>query len=188
MRNYDAPERMAFRLNAKPQLDPTDSLQIIATRPFRILEPKFPFREAGRTARNTRYKEQQLSNSVIHWALARCLRIGDPSGAAGSSSEGIMLNPDTLVLSWKMWKPQDYAELLIEVQAEGETLYDLRIDEKRKANSPLAFRGHCRTNDPPAPITDCRSWKTSTATTMDACGLEAEDKPKKMFYEEPILL
>ena len=26
MRNYDAPERMAFRLNAKPQLDPTDSL------------------------------------------------------------------------------------------------------------------------------------------------------------------
>ena len=193
MRNYDAPERMAFRLNAKPQLDPTDSLQIIATRPFRILEPKFSLRSRKDSTEHT-------VQGATAFKFSHTLGIGYTEPGASEleilpgqlEMLGGVLNPDTLVLSWKMWKPQDYAELLIEVQAEGETPMIFELMKKGRLIRRSPFRGHLSERMIHLPPGEYRLQILEDIDSNDRwtpADWEARRQAEKMFYyEEPVTL
>ena len=193
MRNYDAPERMVFQLNVNPQLDPTDSLQLIAARPFRIIEP-------GITLRSRKDSTEHTVQGATAFKFSHPLGIGytEPGTSELEILPGQLeilggvLNPDTLILSWKMWKPQDYAELLIEAQVEGDFPMIFELMKKGKVIRRLPFKGHLSERMIHLPPGEYRLQILEDLDSNDRwtpADWEARRQAEKMFYyDEPVTL
>ena len=193
MRSYDPPA-FTWRLSASPYLHPGDSLKLQSSRPFRLLDPNLTI---VRNTDTVRFRPDQVNDfrfshdlGLRYEAPISCQLIIYPGQLEVLGGEK---NADTLVMEWKTLGEEDYAVLLLQVEANwtAPLLFEL-LNERNKVLRRFAFTGSLKER---LPYMEPGRYKARLLEDLDGDQewspgnwLERKQAERMFFYDEMITL
>lgn len=191
MRTYDPPA-FSWRLSAAPYLHPGDSLKLLSSRPFRLLEPNLTIVRNTDTVRfrPDGVKEFRFSHDLglRYEAPINCQLIIYPGQLEVLGGEK---NSDTLVMEWKTLGEEDYAVLLLQVEANwtAPLLFEL-LNERNKVLRRFSFTGSLKEH---LPYMEPGRYKARLLEDVDGNGewspgnWLARKQPERMFFYDEVI-